>query len=495
MTALLSYSQGNQVGTSDAPIDALLGPLANNGGPTQTMALLPGSPAIDRGGPDAGLEESLTTDERGFSRVNDLAYLLNSVGGDGRDIGAYEVDGTPAPTILTVNSTADASPPPGVLTLRQAIEAADGSIPLTSLPPGQVSAGTAYHFIINLAVTGKIDVATNLPALLGSVELDGPGASALTIQSDGSNLELEVGPGANVTISSLTLLGHLTSNGLTVRMDAEAALNSSIVSGNSAGIGAGIDVEDGRDVNRLAGRHHRQFRGEWRRCIEVGSWRLPWEARSRLSASQSTISGNGGGGIYFQDVKPGSGVPDVLNVSRSAITGNTANSDGGGIRLGELSNAAISDSTIADNQATGNGGGVFTAANASLSLTRSTVAGNVAGDGGTGSGGGLFISPTKPRSSRWCQHDRSSVEHSSGAALVRGPLTTVSGALLVSTGSYDLISDGARRDGAWSKASTATRWGRPRRRSTPCLALLGEQRSVSNARRLALMPGSRLPEP
>ena len=41
--------------------DPLLGPLADNGGPTQTMALLPGSPAIDAGAAGPGW----TTDQRG----------------------------------------------------------------------------------------------------------------------------------------------------------------------------------------------------------------------------------------------------------------------------------------------------------------------------------------------------------------------------------------------------------------------------------------------
>ncbi len=40
---------GDQVGSSAAPIDPRLGPLQNNGGPTQTMALLAGSPAVDAG--------------------------------------------------------------------------------------------------------------------------------------------------------------------------------------------------------------------------------------------------------------------------------------------------------------------------------------------------------------------------------------------------------------------------------------------------------------
>ncbi len=55
-TGLAGISNGdgnhNQVGVTGSdpnPIDPLLGPLANNGGPTATMALLPGSPAIGAG--------------------------------------------------------------------------------------------------------------------------------------------------------------------------------------------------------------------------------------------------------------------------------------------------------------------------------------------------------------------------------------------------------------------------------------------------------------
>jgi hypothetical protein len=57
--------------------DAKLGPLANNGGPTLTMALLPGSPAIDAG--DTSLAPA--TDQRGFPRPVGPAV----------DIGAYEL--------------------------------------------------------------------------------------------------------------------------------------------------------------------------------------------------------------------------------------------------------------------------------------------------------------------------------------------------------------------------------------------------------------------
>jgi hypothetical protein len=66
--------------------DPLLGPLQNNGGPTQTMALLPGSPAIDGGNPAGctdGLGNPLKTDQRGMPRPD-----KEDTGGC--DMGAYE---------------------------------------------------------------------------------------------------------------------------------------------------------------------------------------------------------------------------------------------------------------------------------------------------------------------------------------------------------------------------------------------------------------------
>jgi hypothetical protein len=75
----LGYADTDLVGTADNPIDPLLGPLQDNGGPTLTMALLPGSPARTAGDPRG----APAWDQRGpgFPRVVDGAI----------DIGAYEV--------------------------------------------------------------------------------------------------------------------------------------------------------------------------------------------------------------------------------------------------------------------------------------------------------------------------------------------------------------------------------------------------------------------
>ncbi len=89
-TGLVNASNGNQVGTAGEPVDPKLGALAANGGPTATMTLLPGSPAINAGS-NALIPNGLTTDQRAFSRID----------GGVVDIGAFEVQ-PPPPTISIV---------------------------------------------------------------------------------------------------------------------------------------------------------------------------------------------------------------------------------------------------------------------------------------------------------------------------------------------------------------------------------------------------------
>ena len=65
--------------------DPQLGPLADNGGPTQTMLPALTSPAID-----AGIANGLTTDQRGLPRTIATTFTP-SAGSDGTDIGAVEL--------------------------------------------------------------------------------------------------------------------------------------------------------------------------------------------------------------------------------------------------------------------------------------------------------------------------------------------------------------------------------------------------------------------
>jgi hypothetical protein len=83
---------GDQIGTLGSPIDAALGPLRGNGGPTFTHALSAASPAVDGGDP-AGCEDAsgmgLANDQRGNPREQDGDADGEAV----CDIGAFELEG------------------------------------------------------------------------------------------------------------------------------------------------------------------------------------------------------------------------------------------------------------------------------------------------------------------------------------------------------------------------------------------------------------------
>ena len=91
-------------GTAAQPLDPKLDPLGlqNNGGPTQTVALICGSPALDKGNSNS-ITGQLTTDQRGsgFPRTFNDPVISDATGGDGTDIGAFERQQTcaaPTPT-------------------------------------------------------------------------------------------------------------------------------------------------------------------------------------------------------------------------------------------------------------------------------------------------------------------------------------------------------------------------------------------------------------
>jgi hypothetical protein len=91
----------DQVGKPNSPIDPLLGPLQNNGGPTDTLALQPGSPAIDQGSNTYGdvNGDPLAFDQRGPGFLRTV-NLPPPNAGDGTDVGAFELQ-LPTPTLTT----------------------------------------------------------------------------------------------------------------------------------------------------------------------------------------------------------------------------------------------------------------------------------------------------------------------------------------------------------------------------------------------------------
>lgn len=86
MTGLVDGHNGNQVGTSAAPLSPALGPLDDNGGPTRTHAILDGefiynagSDCVLQSGDGSCLPAPLTTDQRGQPRRDCLRVDIGAV--------------------------------------------------------------------------------------------------------------------------------------------------------------------------------------------------------------------------------------------------------------------------------------------------------------------------------------------------------------------------------------------------------------------------------
>ena len=177
------YSTGftaatDQTGTFAAPLDPKLDGLKDNGGPTWTIALLPGSPAIDKGTSN-GLTGALISDQRGVGYKRTVnKSVANATGGDGTDIGAFELGAQIKAVSRKTHGTA------GMF---------DTTLPLTGTKVGVEcrKGGSSHVFTVIITFPTAVTV--------GSVSVT-PDPKA---------------PGATASVSSSSVSGHLVTVNLT----------------------------------------------------------------------------------------------------------------------------------------------------------------------------------------------------------------------------------------------------------------------------------------
>ncbi|MEY2526319.1 MAG: hypothetical protein QOE73_1090 [Verrucomicrobiota bacterium] len=326
---LTGTTTGNQLN-----VDPVLGPLHDNGGPTFTQALLSGSPAIE-----AGNSSGSNTDQRGFARPVDDPVIANASGGDGSDIGAYEVQADQLPGCKNINSVVSNTNDSGAASLRDVI--------------GNVCAGVSITFAPS--VRGAINLTSGELALNKGLQISGPGANLLSVQRSaaaGNFRIFHITGNYSVAISGLTIAnGNATANlGGGISNDNGAlTLTNATVSGNTADIGAGI-----------------------------------YTARA-MSIFNSTISGNivsgnlagdGGGGIYNQG--------GTVSLTNSTISGNMAHIANGGAQGGAIRNnlgtATLINTTIASNSADF-GGGIYNSNSGTVNAFNTIIALNTSPSG------------------------------------------------------------------------------------------------------------------
>jgi hypothetical protein len=195
--------------------DPGLAPLGDYGGPTETMALQPDSPAIGAGTAVSGV----TTDQRGFSLDQPV------------DIGAFQLQAGPLVVDTAIDGLGSGL---GQLSLRQAVNLADvltGGVTITfdksafSGPP-----------VIDLSA-GQLELSNPT----GPIKILGPGFDKLAISGAGASRVFQVDGGTSASLSGLTITGGATAgDGGGVLDLGTVNLSGDAIVGNSAADGGGF---------------------------------------------------------------------------------------------------------------------------------------------------------------------------------------------------------------------------------------------------------------
>ena len=217
----------NETGDQSGVGDPKLGALADNGGPTLTHALLAISPARDTIPQGTnGCGTTFTEDQRGVGRPQ----------GSACDIGAFEL------TTITLNSTEDTTANDGKCTLREAITSANTDT-ASGAAAGECAAGSVSSSdVIDIGVTGMVNLTGALPNLSSNLQIKGPGADQLTVRrTTGSDYRIfTVAGGSEVSISGITISGGSATGDLPnsagggIANEGTLTISGSTVSSNSA---------------------------------------------------------------------------------------------------------------------------------------------------------------------------------------------------------------------------------------------------------------------
>ncbi len=330
-------------GTEPTVLSDILSPLADNGGPTKTHALVAGSPAIDL---DADCSTELTTDQRGYPRPETESA--------GCDAGSFEYSNN-----CTSNIIVDAD---GVCTLADAITAAN-----TNAPSGGCPAGCD-----NDTITLETDVllATALPQISSTVTIEGQGYAIDGNNDPNVGSVLRNGVNGNLILNEVTVTKGKSFAGGGINNEGVLALINSTVKNNSVScLDSATDAFGGGITNTKS-----------------------------LTMTNSTVSDNFvfcdqegahtyGGGI----VNDGDEATATLNNSK--VMGNSVvNNAGGAITFGGgIVNGGITNGTLTLNASIVNGNSVLSKSYAAgggianfedngtvtvLTLNNSTVSGN-----------------------------------------------------------------------------------------------------------------------
>jgi CSLREA domain-containing protein len=390
---------GDQINTNPN-----LGPLANNGGPTQTIALNTGSPAIDQ-----GKAFGLTIDQRGYPRPTDNPSIPNASGGDASDIGAFEVDLAQNGSASIVTTTADHDDGLcgiGDCTLREAINAANAASGPNTITFASGTTGT----ITLQAALGALNISSDTTII-------GPGARTLAVSGNSVTRVFFVSAGTS-TISGLTIRDSFLNGPSQIIVTGGAILNLATLtlsdctlSNNHAAGGDDTGNTGGSGGTARGGAIYSSVSLTLNRCTLTGNGLLG--GRGGLNGSPFGSGGSGGaaqGGAVYNDSGGLLSINDCTfsgNIATGGVGGNGHIAGPGGNAIGGVSNlgtTTVTAATCSGNTGTGGApgigsnpipgrgiGGIASAAGSST-VANSIVAVNTGNNGGGNDVAGTFTS-------------------------------------------------------------------------------------------------------
>jgi len=396
--------------------DPLLDPLGlqDNGGRAETIALTSGSPAIDKGASQT-LFGGAPGDERGIA-IYDNPAIPNASGGDGSDVGAYEVaqgqDPVQGGTGFVVTTTDDHDD--GVCggadcTLREAVARANTVPGANSINFGHTLSGSITLTMGELAVTDSLSI-TGIP--IGTIS--GNGASRVLNFTGGSSVlyGLTIRDGFNQINNFLgqTNTGGGVANNATLAVYGCSFINNHVLGGQNVGAGAvGGKGEGGAIYNSGT------------LLVDGSTFCQTNEASGGNGGNGNFVhggmpSGSGGagrGGAVFNDTTGSLSITNCTfnnNValggnggSGGPLGGNGGNGDGGAIyNLGTITTTSVTISgnsgsggaagTGTTNGTPGSGSNGVTVGGGTATLGNTLVAANINGNGRNDDVDGTFIS-------------------------------------------------------------------------------------------------------
>ena len=222
-----SFASGSDLTGNQINVGARLAPLANNASFGGTHAPLYDSPAIDAGGSGLG------GDARGLLRPIDFSNIANASGGNGSDIGAYEVQiGTPTAVVASVGAAIGS----GAVSVafNGAANGGPAATSYTAICGARSAAGPASPIVVSGLTVGT--------AVTCTVTAANASVSGIPSAPSNSAVPLTV-PGAP-TITSVTAANASVS----VAFSSPASNGGSVITGYTASCGAQSQSGSGSSI-------------------------------------------------------------------------------------------------------------------------------------------------------------------------------------------------------------------------------------------------------